>query len=82
MHNLHGVHVQERESCISHNSDSLGHRELNDLLLHVKQVEKRSIDVFEDDNDVRNGRHHTHDESNIGVSKDTLHNDFILNFSE
>jgi hypothetical protein len=82
MHNLHGVHVQERKCCISHNPDPLGHRELNDLLLHVKHVEKRSIDVLEDNNDVRNRRHHTHDKSNIGVSKDTLHDDFILNFSE
>lgn len=46
----------------------------------MQKVVKRARHVLKDDYDIRNLRHHAHKESDIRMSQDTLHYDFVIDF--
>jgi len=49
----------------------------------VQQVEQRTLsNVFEHNHDVRDLRNDAHEKSDVRVSKNTLHNDLVLDFGE
>ena len=81
-----GMHILENACHIKGNSEPLRKRQLDFAcasLFHMKQVEKASLfHVLENNHDVRDLRYHAHEQCYVGVSKDALHHDFILNFGK
>ena len=53
--------------------------QIDHLLAHVKQiVETALFDIFKNDDDVWNLWHDTHEEANVWMSQDALHDNLVL----
>jgi len=62
------VHVQEHPCRVQSNLHSLRHSQLKLVLFHVQQLEEGALgDVFEDNHNVGDLGHHTHQQCDVWV---------------
>ena len=78
VHNSQGVHILENHSHISCNLDSGSYVNLVAVFLHVEQVEKTKLHVFENYVNVWDVGDHSHQHAHVGMAQDSLHHDLIL----
>ena len=75
------MHIFKNNGYVSCYSYSFFAAQLYCLFLHMKQIEETALfDELENNVDVWNLWDDTHKHSNVRMSKDTLHYDFVLNF--
>ena len=77
------MHVLEDYSDVSCDSYSFLIFYLYLVLLHVQQIKKTALlHQFKHNVNIWDFRNYSHEHSNVWVSQNTLHHDFILDFLE
>jgi len=73
------MHILENYSSISCNSDSLLCTQVNLVFFHMEHIVKTSLaDMLEHNVKIGDFRDDTHEDGDIRVSQDALHNNFVL----
>ena len=75
------VHIGVNAGAVQGDLHSLGQGQLY-VALHVQHVEQTVVYQFVHDYDVRDRWRATHQKGDVRVSQNTLHDDFILDFSK